>query len=86
MTNQEHLAELASLLHRFADVQEAFAELCEQQAGELLDELIHAKAWEAGYILVVWATVALAALIITSDLHLSGSMSSLSMSLYQTRY
>jgi hypothetical protein len=44
MTNQEHLAELASLLHRFADVQEAFAELCEQQTGELLDELIHAKA------------------------------------------
>lgn len=39
MTTQEYLAELASLLYRFADVQQEFAELCEQQAGEMLSEL-----------------------------------------------
>ncbi len=40
MTVQEYLNELAILLHRFADLQLEYAELCEQQASEIYAQLI----------------------------------------------
>lgn len=40
MGTQEYLQEIATLLHRFADLQLEFAELCEQQAYEALVDLV----------------------------------------------
>lgn len=40
MTNQEELQELAQLLHRLADLQLEYSEICMLQAAELQHELL----------------------------------------------
>lgn len=40
MVSAEELQELAGLLHRLADLQQEYAEICELKATEILSELV----------------------------------------------